>query len=226
MCASRLLGKRVKIHTQITRFAPNKAKLSVATLAGSVVTGPAAAGFSDMTEGAAAVIPEVLAGQILSLARRGSGGPGHTVLTASRDDCLARDRLVVLLEPMPAAGYDSGGDNDHGAQSSREDSSAARPADQGVRRQRQCLQAKAEELVTAGADERPRHALVLPCIPGQVSIQAPTPWLAAFWVCYLGISVLRSWIGVYMYVLRDKPHTPNAPLGGFVVRRPARHTTQ
>lgn len=124
-----------------------------------------------MTEGAAAVIPEVLAGQILSLARRGSGGPGHTVLTASRDDSLARDRLVVLLEPLPAPGHDGGGNNGQGAQWSTEvGSSAAARADQGVRgqRQRQRRQGKAAEVVTAGADERPRHALVLPCAPGQV----------------------------------------------------------
>lgn len=149
--------------------------------AGSVVTGPAAAGFSDMTEGAAAVIPEVLAGQILSLARRGSGGPGHTVLTASRDgDCLARDRLVVLLQPTPADGHGSGPEkkdggvggvpDSRGAQRrSSEINSAAGPADESAKRRRRSRrQDKAGSPVTAGADERPRHALVLPCVPGQV----------------------------------------------------------
>lgn len=129
-------------------------------VAGSVVTGTAAAGFSDMTEGAAGVIPEVLAGQILSLARRGSGGPRHTVLTASRDDSLARDRLVVLLQPMLADGHDDDLD------------SIAGPADRGIRRQRQRQQAKGGDLATAGTDERPRHALVLPCVPGQVKLKS------------------------------------------------------
>eukprot|EP00752_Nemacystus_decipiens_P007665 g6853.t1 len=138
-------------------------------LKGSVVTGPASAGFSDMTEGAAAVIPEVLAGQILSLARRGSRGLGYTVLTASRDDPLARDRLVVLLEPILAAGHGRGGDDDLGCQGSREVSSATRPADQGVRRPRQRQQVEPDDLAATGADERPRHALVLPCVPGQIS---------------------------------------------------------
>lgn len=137
-----------------------------------------------MTEGAAAVIPEVLAGQILSIARRGSGGPGHTVLTASRDDCLARDRLVVLLQPILADGHDSGSENDggvggdendHGSQRSSELNSSAGLADHGVRRRRQRRQAKAGDLVTAGADERPRHALVLPCVPGQVRFKCATP---------------------------------------------------
>ena len=145
--------------------------------AGTVVTGPAAAGFSDMTEGAAAVIPEVLAGQILSLARRGSGGPGHTVLAASRDDCLARDRLVVLLQPILAAGRDGNGESDRGgeggptdrkAERSREQVSAAGAADQGARTQRKRRQANTGDPVMPGADERPRHALVLPCVPGQV----------------------------------------------------------
>lgn len=84
-----------------------------------------------MTGGAAAVIPEVLVGQILSLARRGRGG--HTVLAAnSGAGERARDLLVVLLQPILA------------------ERDAKRDAE--------------------GADERPRHALVISCAPGQVGI--------------------------------------------------------
>ncbi|CAM9840158.1 unnamed protein product, partial [Ectocarpus sp. 12 AP-2014] len=78
-------------------------------LEGSVITGPAAARFSDTTNGAAAIIPEVLAGQVLSLARRAGGAGGHTVLAASGSDDLARDRLVVLLQPIPTDGIHSDG---------------------------------------------------------------------------------------------------------------------
>lgn len=88
-----------------------------------------------MTDGAAAVIPEVLAGQILSLARRGRGG--HTVLAANSGAGEGgRDRLVVLLQPILAE------------------------------RDAECDAKRDAE----GADERPRHALVISCAPGQVRI--------------------------------------------------------
>lgn len=131
---------------------------------GSVVTGPAAAGFSDMTNGASAVIPEVLAGQILSLARRGRGRTRHTILTTTTDDSLARDRLVVLLQPDLVSENDGemsgglGGDRDSPV------GDEERAAGRVVRQQKD----KSGSLVAVGADERPRHALVIPCIPGQV----------------------------------------------------------
>lgn len=98
-----------------------------------------------MTNGAAAVIPEVLAGQILSLARR--GGEGHTVLAASGAGDGARDRLVVFLQPTPGDGND--GELDTGRFGTR---------GTGPR----------ERSKAAAADERARHALVVSCVPGQV----------------------------------------------------------
>ena len=103
-----------------------------------------------MTDGASAVIPEVLAGQILSLARRGRGGPRHTILAATTDDSQARDRLVVLLQPTLEAEHDS---DDAGG------------LDRNEEREK-----KDGDFGTLGADERPRHALVIPCVPDQVKI--------------------------------------------------------
>lgn len=89
-----------------------------------------------MTKGAPAVIPEVLAGQVLSLVRRGGG---HTVLAASGAGDLARDRLVVLLQPIAADGE------------TEEDGGQSSGRSTGLEN-----------------DERPRHALVVSCLPGQV----------------------------------------------------------
>lgn len=113
-----------------------------------MLTGAAAVGVSKMTDGAAAVIPEILAGQILSLARRGRGG--HTILAASGSGGVgetACDRLVVLLGPILADGDDDSSERDV-----RGNDSGGRRAGYGVE----------------GADERPRHALVVSCAPRQV----------------------------------------------------------
>lgn len=149
-------------------------------LSGAVITGPAAEEFSDMTDGAAAVIPEILAGQILSLARRGDRGAGHTVLAGSRDDNLSRDRLVVLLKPILTDGNDSD-DSDDSNDGSSGDGDGGQDDDQGFVTEaaeqaagvRQRWQAKTK--VVAGADERARHALVIPCVPGQVKARRKVP---------------------------------------------------
>lgn len=104
---------------------------------GSIFTGAEAAGVSDMTGGAAAVIPEVLHGQVLSLARRGGV---HTVLAAGTGD-VARDRLVVLLQPIA--------EEEKGSEEGRERWGKHKSRD--------------------GEDERPKHALVISCLPGQVN---------------------------------------------------------
>lgn len=113
---------------------------------GSVLTGAAATKLSTMTDGAVAVIPEVLAGQVLSLARRGGGG--HTVLAASGTD-QARDRLVVLLQPTLVEA-DIGERN-------------------GAFLKKQEVEGNCQSGVI-GADERSKHALVVSCIPGQVKV--------------------------------------------------------
>lgn len=117
-----------------------------------------------MTDDAAAVIPEVLAGQILSLARRGGRGTRHTILAATTDDSLARDRLVVLLQPDFASEHDGdisdGLDGDHEAPIGDKERTAGRIVCQ--------RKDKSGSLVAVGMDERPRHALVIPCVPGQV----------------------------------------------------------
>ncbi|CAM9193761.1 unnamed protein product [Scytosiphon promiscuus] len=143
-------------------------------LGGAVITGPGAAKFSDLTDGAAAVIPEILAGQILSLARRGDAGAGYTVLPASGDGTLARDRLVVLLQPVLAGG--DGRDSNDDLGKSNKYGHARRAGDQnGAGRVGQWTpRTTAGEKgggrpVIAGADERPRHALVIPCVPDQIS---------------------------------------------------------
>lgn len=97
-----------------------------------------------MTEGAPAVIPEALAGQVLSLVRRGGG---HTVLAASGTGDLARDRLVVLLQPIAADGE---------------------TVEDGVWDAAANCNQKTGSNTDAGDDERPRHALVVSCLPGQV----------------------------------------------------------
>ena len=117
-----------------------------------MLTGAAAAEVSTMTDGAAAVIPEVLAGQILSLARRGRGG--HTVLAASNGaGDGARDRLVVLLQPIVADGDES---SENSVRSSGGKTDGGRNAERDAQE----------------ADERPRHALVVSCAPGQVRISS------------------------------------------------------
>lgn len=156
-------------------------KLPLCATTGAVITGPGAAKFSDLTDGAAAVIPEVLAGQILSLARRGDGGAGYTVLAASGDDnSLARDRLVVLLQPALADKHGGEGDDlsdgngdGRGRRVGDKKNAAAR---NGQRRSEQEEKKNTREEsgggggrpVVSAADERPRHALVIPCLPGQV----------------------------------------------------------
>ncbi|CAM9640751.1 unnamed protein product, partial [Ectocarpus sp. 12 AP-2014] len=142
-------------------------------LEGSVITGPAAARFSDMTNGAAAIIPEVLAGQVLSLARRAGGAGGHTVLAASGSDDLARDRLVVLLQPIPTDGIHSDGSaggGEVGDSVSRSGNQEAAGEKKTEARREPLRQEKGSaDVVVRGADERPRHVIVIPCLPGQIS---------------------------------------------------------
>lgn len=137
---------------------------------GGVLTGAAAAGVSTMTDGAAAVIPEVLAGQVLSLARRGRGG--HTVLAASSSGAgeAARDRLVVLLQPILADGDDgSSRSGDNKVRVSGGSTKGSGPhGERGAERDAERDADRATERYAAGADERPRHALVVSCAPGQV----------------------------------------------------------
>lgn len=126
-----------------------------------------------MTNGAAAIIPEVLAGQVLSLARRAGGAGGHTVLAASGSDDLARDRLVVLLQPIPKDGMPSDGSvvgGEVGENVSRPGNQEAAEEENTAARRRTLRQEKdsPDEVLVRGADERPRHVIVIPCVPGQV----------------------------------------------------------
>lgn len=119
-----------------------------------------------MTNGAAAIIPEILAGQVLSLARRAGGEGGHTVLVASGSDDVARDRLVVLLQPIPTDGIHSDGSVGGGEVGDSVSRSGNQEA--AARRERLRQRKGSADIVVRGADERPRHVIVIPCLPGQV----------------------------------------------------------
>lgn len=133
--------------------------------AGDVVTGAIAVRLSDMTGGAAAVIPEVLAGQVLSLARRGGG---RTVLPAGGAGDAARDRLVVTLQPslleVPNSAHDTGGRRKVEGSSKK----STRDGGDDIEKSKQKV----------GNNDRPRHALVVLCAPGQVS--SYNGWIGLF----------------------------------------------
>lgn len=74
----------------------------------SVVTGAKAAGVSDIAKEALAIIPEVFAGQILSLASRRAS---HTILQAGGVAGIEHDRLVVFLRPI----FESTDDGENGS---------------------------------------------------------------------------------------------------------------
>ena len=91
-----------------------------------------------MAEGARAIITEILAEKIFSLARRGED---NTVLEAGDAGNVAHDRLVVFLRP------------------SLKDTEGGEKENSGEIR---------DEKREVGPDERARHALIVPCAPGQV----------------------------------------------------------
>lgn len=114
-----------------------------------------AARISDMTGGAGAAIPEVLAGQVLSLARRGGG---RTVLPAGGTGDAARDRLFVTLQPPLLKVHDSAYSTGWQRKVEGNSTQSTKDGDSGI-----------EKRIQTGDDDRLRHALVVPCAPGQVS---------------------------------------------------------
>lgn len=105
------------------------------------MTGVKAAGVSDIAKEARPIIPEVFAGQVLSLASRRTG---HTILQADGVAGVEHDRLVVFLRPV----LEDTDEDEDGSTTSHEDMEF---------------------------DERPRHALVVSCAPGQVKSNSPAP---------------------------------------------------
>ncbi|CAM9268105.1 unnamed protein product, partial [Discosporangium mesarthrocarpum] len=146
-------------------------------LRGDIATGVSATKLVDLTDGAAGVIPEVLAGQVLSLVRRNGT---HTVLSGGG---VWNDRLLVLLDPTV------GSEEQDGTRvGGRACSIEGRGQGEGQRYQERWVnrgkpkgkptggldgigvsRVRVQEVSEAAEDVGERCGLVVSCAPGQIS---------------------------------------------------------